>query len=120
MSCNSRRLIAPLVVVVLSALLPACGQRTERPKVNGSPPDVGIVAEGPAVQEAAQPPASIEPTEIELSDAKVTFVDKKQIRFEVKYRVTKGTADKYYELDVFSQGLRTTWRNRCGARARKG
>jgi hypothetical protein len=48
--------------------------------------------------------ASLEPGEIELSDAKVTLADEHTIRFEVKYRFTKGKPDKYYQCDISFPG----------------
>jgi hypothetical protein len=48
--------------------------------------------------------SSSEPGEIELSDAKVTLADERTVRFEVKYRFTKGKPDKYYSCDVSFPG----------------
>lgn len=89
----------------LLAVLPfACGQQTDVPAPNIPTPKVNVPAPMPAAQQVPPAQRSNEQTEIELSDAKVILGEDQQIRFEVKYRVTKGTADKYYELDVFFPG----------------
>jgi hypothetical protein len=64
------------------------------------------------VEQSPQPPPkeSKEPSEIELSDAKVTFRkpasadDRTIVMFEVKYRFTKGLPTRWYKLDIAFPG----------------
>ena len=49
-------------------------------------------------------PVSTEPGEINLSDPKVTLADPNTVRFEVNYRFTKGTPDKYYLCEIAFPG----------------
>src|SRR5262249_51235871 len=44
------------------------------------------------------------PGEIELSDPKVTFAGPNKVRFEVRYRFTKGKPDKYYLCEISFPG----------------
>jgi|SRR5262245_3407346 len=83
-----RRTARGLVLVALLALCPACGDAP---------------APGPAAQ-ATVPSGPSEPGEIELSDPVVTMVDAKRVRFEVKYRFTKGRPSKYYLCEIAFPG----------------
>jgi hypothetical protein len=49
-------------------------------------------------------PVSTEPGQIELSDPKVTLEGGNAVRFEVRYRFTKGKPDKYYMCEVSFPG----------------
>jgi hypothetical protein len=71
----------------LLLLLSGCGQPTA----------------GPVVTTQAVPP-STEPGEMELSEPKVTFSPPNRVRFEVRYRFTKGRPDKYYLCEVTFPG----------------
>lgn len=75
-------LLAVLLVV-------GCGQRASTP--------------GTAVVQTARP-VSAEPGEIELSDPKVTFEEPNLVRFEVRYRFTKGKPEKHYMCEVTFPG----------------
>jgi hypothetical protein len=86
-----------LLLVPFVALFLGCGQRAAAPS--------------PVVVQAT-PSAPTEPGEIELSEPKVTFVDPKTIRFEVRYRFTKGKPDKHYLCEISfpgtpNQGVKT-------------
>lgn len=70
-------------------LLPACGQRAASP----APKPVAAVRETPAL-----------PSEIELSDAKVTLHEPDIVGFEVKYRFTKGQPNQYYSCEITFPG----------------
>jgi hypothetical protein len=67
----------------------ACGQRPAAP-------------EAPAIEEAPSGPP--EPGQIELSDPQVTFVEPNQVRFEVRYKFTKGKPSKYYLCEISFPG----------------
>src|SRR5438874_473281 len=82
--CAGGLLLAPVAM-----LFTACGERAVAPLA--------------APAQAAQP-VSTEPGEIELSDPKVTFTQPNRVRFEVRYRFTKGKPDKYYLCDVSFPG----------------
>src|SRR5262249_188829 len=45
-----------------------------------------------------------EPGEIALSDPKVTLAEPNRVRFEVRYRFTKGKPDKYYLCEISFPG----------------
>jgi hypothetical protein len=79
---------AAACLVVLSVLALGCG-----PKGAVAPAQVLPVQQ-----------SSSEPGEIELSDAKATLADERTVRFEVKYRFTKGKPDKYYSCDISFPG----------------
>jgi hypothetical protein len=49
---------------------------------------------------------STEPGEIELFDPRVTFAEPNLVRFEVRYRFTKGKPDRYYMCDVSFPGTK--------------
>ncbi len=85
----SGRSAGGLLLVCLAVLFTGCGR--------------SAVAPNPAVV----PTASLVPTEpgeIELSDPKVTFAESNTVRFEVRYRFTKGKPDKYYLCEVSFPG----------------
>jgi hypothetical protein len=44
------------------------------------------------------------PAEVELYDPKVYFRDAEVVMFEVKYRLTKGKLDKFYECQIAFPG----------------
>jgi hypothetical protein len=77
-------LLLPAVV-----LFAGCGGKTDAT----APPEV--------LQAKA---VSTEPGAIELSDPQVTFTAPNTVRFEVKYRFTKGKPDKYYMCEVAFPG----------------
>src|SRR5262245_18945708 len=85
----SRRVAGGLLLVPLAALVAGCGPRAAAP--------------GPAVVQATQP-VSTEPGEIELSVPKVTLAGASTVRFEVRYRFTKGRPDKYYLCEISFPG----------------
>jgi hypothetical protein len=76
-----------LLLVPLAVLFAGCGQ-----------------AAAPTAAVQAAQPVSTEPGEIELSDPKVTFTEPNTVRFEVRYRFTKGKPDKYYMCEVSFPG----------------
>jgi hypothetical protein len=82
-----RRLGGGLLLVPFALLFTSCGQPAATP----------VVA-------AAAVPASTEPGEIELSEAKATLTQPNRVRFEVRYRFTKGRPDKYYLCEVSFPG----------------
>lgn len=58
---------------------------------------------------AATQPLAVEnrsqiPSEIELSEPKVTLVEPTRVEFEIKYRFTKGRPDKNYSCEIFFPG----------------
>ena len=83
-----RRTAGGLFLVALLALCPACGDAP---------------APGPAA-EASVPSGPPEPGQIELSDPVVTFAEGNRVRFEVKYRFTKGRPSKYYLCEISFPG----------------
>jgi hypothetical protein len=99
---STRRLgAAGFVCCGLVVLALGCSQKTNAP---------------PTVQFKVLPPEAQTPSEIELSDAKVTLVEPTLVRFEVKYRFTKGKPDKYYNCEIFfpgtpnhAAGMRESW-----------
>jgi hypothetical protein len=84
-----RRFAGGLLVVPLALLVAACGQPAAAPRV-----PVGQTSQ----------PVSTEPGEIELSEPQATFTEPNRVRFEVKYRFTKGKPDKYYLCEVSFPG----------------
>jgi hypothetical protein len=78
-----------LLLVPLAILFSGCGQRA-------APPGAAAV---PTTQ-----PVSTEPGEIELSDPKVILAEGNTVRFEVRYRFTKGKPDKYYLCEISFPG----------------
>jgi hypothetical protein len=78
-----------LLLVSLIAFVSGCGKKTVAPAV---------------VAVDASPQGPVEPNEIELSDPKVTFEAPKTVRFEVKYRFTKGRPNQYYSCDISFPG----------------
>jgi hypothetical protein len=90
MSVLTRRWPAggPLLVSV-AVLVIGCSQRAAAP--------------GTAAVQTTQP-VSAEPGEIELSDPKVTFAGPNTVRFEVRYRFTKGKPEKYYLCEISFPG----------------
>jgi hypothetical protein len=76
-----------VVCCLLVALASGCGGKSDNP--------------GPPVV-ARQAPST--PGEIELSDPKVTLVAPTRVRFEVKYRFTRGQPDRYYACDISFPG----------------
>jgi hypothetical protein len=76
-----------LFLVPLMGLAPGCGQKAAAP------------SQAPVVEHA--PPG---PSQIHLSDARVSRVGPKLVEFEVKYRFTQGRPDKYYSCDVSFPG----------------
>ena len=89
----SGRAAAGLFLIPLAVLFTACGQRTA--------PDA---TPGQTAQSGSTEPVSTEPGEIELSEPQVTFTEPNQVRFEVRYRFTKGKPDKYYMCEVSFPG----------------
>jgi len=78
-----------LLLVPLAILFTGCGQQAAAP--------------GPPAVQAARPvPAG--PGEIELSDPKVTFEAPDTVRFEVRYRFTRGKPDRYYLCEITFPG----------------
>ncbi|MCI0701431.1 MAG: hypothetical protein L0241_10155 [Planctomycetia bacterium] len=90
----SGRAAVGLLLFPLAVLFTACDQRPAAT----DPTPVQIVQPGPTG------PVSTEPGEIELSDPQVTFTEPNQVRFEVRYRFTKGKPDKYYMCEVSFPG----------------
>jgi hypothetical protein len=84
----SRRSVGGLLLVPLAALVSGCGRQAA--------PGTALVPTTPSV--------SPEPGEIELSDPMVTFVEPNTVRFEVRYRFTKGKPDKYYLCEISFPG----------------
>jgi hypothetical protein len=85
----SRRNPAGLLLVPVAVLFLGCGQQA--------------VAPGTMAVQTTQP-VSTEPGRIELSDPKVTLEGPNTVRFEVRYRFTKGKPDKYYMGDIWFPG----------------
>jgi hypothetical protein len=85
----SLRSAGGLLLVPLAVLFTGCGQRAAAP--------------GTAAVQTAQP-VSTEPGEIALSDPKVTLAAPDTVRFEVRYRFTKGKPDKYYLCEISFPG----------------
>lgn len=79
-----RRAAGALLFAAL--LAPSMGCRRPAPE----PPAVARVTSG----------EPSEPGEIELSDPKVTFEEPDRVRFEVRYKFTKGKPEKYYLCEV--------------------
>ena len=90
----SGRAAAGLFLIPLAVLFTACGQRPTAP--DATP--------GQTAQSGSTGPVSTEPGEIELSEPQVTFTEPNQVRFEVRYRFTKGKPDKYYMCEVSFPG----------------
>lgn len=88
MSPPTRRLCTPcLAFFPLVVLASGCGQR-------GAPSAPPSLARH----------ASQTPSEVELSDPKVTLLEPKLVQVEVRYRFTKGEPDKYYSCEVSFPG----------------
>ncbi len=85
----NRRSAGGLLLVPLAILFTGCGQQAAGP--------------GTTAVQAAQP-VPTGPGEIELSDPKVTFAAPNTVRFEVRYRFTKGKPDKYYLCEITFPG----------------
>lgn len=82
-----RRCLA--LLLGLAALALGCGRR----------------GDGTAVATARiTQPVSTDPGEVELSEPRVTFEEPNRVRFEIKYRFTKGRPDKYYMCEVSFPG----------------
>jgi hypothetical protein len=64
----------------------------------GSPTSPSAPPEGPA------DPAATEPAVVELFDAQATFEEPNIVRFEVRYRFTRGRPGKYYSCDISFPG----------------
>jgi hypothetical protein len=73
-------LLLPVVI-----LFTACGQRPAAP-------------ETPTIE--AAPVGPPEPGQIELSDPQVTFQEPNLVRFEVRYKFTKGRPSKFYLCEI--------------------
>jgi hypothetical protein len=86
---TSRRSAGGLLLVSVAVLLAGCGPRAAAPS--------------PAVAQDS-PPVSTEPGAIELSDPVVTFTEPNKVRFEVRYRFTKGRPEKYYLCEISFPG----------------
>ena len=86
---TGRRSAGGLLLVPLAVLLTGCGRQAAAP--------------GTAAAQLTEP-VSTEPGEMELSDPKVTFAEPNMVRFEVRYRFTKGKPDKYYMCEVSFPG----------------
>ena len=86
---TGRRLVGGLLLVPLAALFAGCSPQAAAPD--------------PATAQATQP-VSTEPGRIELSDPKVTFEEPNLVRFEVRYKFTKGRPEKYYMCEVTFPG----------------
>ena len=85
----------PALVLLVTVFL-GCGRRAaDEPGAPGAPGNDPI---------RAAAPVPTEPGEIELSEPKVTFTEPNRVQFEVRYRFTKGTPDKYYMCDVSFPG----------------
>ena len=90
MSESTRRRVAGgLLGLPLLVLAFGCGQKPVAP----------VSTQAAVAEHAEQTPG-----EIELSDAKVTVVEPTLVRFEVKYRFTKGQPDKFYACDISFPG----------------
>jgi hypothetical protein len=86
---TGRRRAGGLLLIPLVVLFAGCSPQAAAP---GPAP-------GPAVQ-----PGPTEPGQIELSDPKVTFEEPNLVRFEVRYKFTKGRPEKYYMCEVTFPG----------------
>ena len=76
-----------LALFLLAALTSGCG------------PPAAAPVPVPVVEEIDEGPC-----EIELSEPKVTLVEPTLVRFEVKYRFTKGKPSRFYACDVSFPG----------------
>lgn len=81
--------LAGFLLLPMVLLFTACGQRPAAP-------------EEPAIETTSSGPT--EPGQIELSDPQVTLVEPNQVRFEVRYKFTKGKPSKYYMCDISFPG----------------
>lgn len=84
-----RRAVGGLLLVPVAVLFAGCAPRAAAPD--------------PAAAQTARA-VSTEPGEIELSDPKVTLSGENEVRFEVRYKFTKGKPDKYYMCEVSFPG----------------
>jgi hypothetical protein len=82
------RLTGGLLCVAIPLLLTACGPSPTARPIAVAPPT----------------PASTEPGQIELSDAKATLAPQNRVRIEVRYRFTQGKPDKYYLCEITFPG----------------
>jgi hypothetical protein len=77
-----------LLLVLVTALASACSHKPAAPVA------VPVISDpGPQI-----------PCEVELFDAKATLTEPKIVRFEVKYRFTKGKPDKFYACTISFPG----------------
>jgi hypothetical protein len=86
---TGRRPVGGLLLIPLAILLAGCSRPAAAP--------------GTAPVPTARP-VSDEPGQIELSDPKVTFEAPDLVRFEVRYRFTKGKPEKYYLCEITFPG----------------
>jgi hypothetical protein len=80
-----------LLLVPLTLLCTGC--RRQAPAPGPAPAAVQII-----------PPVAAEPGEIELADPKVTLAEPNIVRFQVRYRFTKGKPEKYYLCEISFPG----------------
>lgn len=86
-----RRSAGGLLLVSLVVLIVGCSKPTAAPTTAAVP---------------TTKPVSAGPAEIELSEPKVTFEAPDLVRFEVRYRFTKGAPEKYYMCDISFPGTK--------------
>ena len=84
-----RRRAGGLLLVLLAVPALGCGRQADAP--NGA-------------AEITTETVSTEPGQIELSDPKVTFTAPNQVRFEVRYKFTKGKPVKHYLCEISFPG----------------
>jgi hypothetical protein len=82
------RFAAGCITLILVMAAPGCNQK---------PAPVAMIP-------VAVEPVSLEPCEVELSEAMATFAEPNIVRFEVKYRFTKGKPDKFYSCNISFPG----------------
>lgn len=85
----SRRHAGGLLLVPLAILIVGCSRQAAAPD---------------GATEVTTQVVSTEPGEVELSDAKVTFEGPNLVRFEVRYRFTKGKPVKHYTCEITFPG----------------
>jgi hypothetical protein len=91
MSRSAREIgVRSVVFIALVTLLMGCLRKPDAP---------------PGAQEDPSDPAPAGPSEVELSDPKVTFRDPTTVMFEVNYRFKSGRPNKYYSCDISFTGL---------------